>query len=500
MNATEEQIAIRDSRARTLLVSASAGTGKTTTAVMYAQARPNLSMTYLAFNRAIKEEAQRKFPANVRCVTTHGLAYRSHGRLYKDKLGNPRPHELGPVLGLNPVDAAITLNIVNKFLASADREIGECHTLEEPIAGGLIGPYIDLARKAWSHMADPADTAVSMPHDGYLKLFQLSSPKVETDVILFDEAQDANAVTLAIVQAQNCGKVFIGDSRQSIYGFRGAVNAMEMIEADQHLRLTTSFRYGPGVARLANAVLSAYDPMPYEIQGAGKHPTRYAVDRNRPHTVLARTNAGLFAEAVRVLDAKMPFAFVGGVENYKLDNIVDAHRLSIGRREDVRDKMIKTFRAYEDMVAYGEAVDDKEVKALARIVEEHGDAIPGLVKRISTKAVAVPRGDEVLMTTGHKAKGLEWMDVMLTDDFTNMLPGKDASGATVTPAREEVNLLYVAVTRALRGIEVHPGLREWLAKADPGLNREVQSAYWRQRNSAGHTKKHSRDVDLSPTP
>ena len=84
MKPTEEQLAIRQSQARNLLVSASAGTGKTSTLVLYAQARPNTQMTYLAFNRTVKEEAQRKFPPNVRCVTTHGLAYSSRLSDFRD--------------------------------------------------------------------------------------------------------------------------------------------------------------------------------------------------------------------------------------------------------------------------------------------------------------------------------------------------------------------------------------------------------------------------------
>lgn len=485
MKPTEEQEAIRSSKAKTLLVSASAGSGKTSTLVLYAQARPSVQMIYLAFNRAVKEEAQRKFPKNVKCVTTHGAAYPSHGRQYQAKLGNPKAYQIAQALNVQQKDGGVVLNVVTNFLTSADRDINVVHCAGEPIPDYQREQYIELAKKAWAMMCDIGNMNVVMPHDGYLKLYQLSNPTIRADVILFDEAQDANPVTLAIVQAQKCGKVFVGDSRQSIYGFRGAVNAMDLIKADEHLHLTTSFRYGGGVAKLANAVLSAYDKLPHPIQGKGKHETIYAVDRTKPHTVLSRTNALLFGEAVKALHSGIPFAFVGGVANYKFDTILDTYNLYANRRDLVRDKMIQSFGTYADMVRYGKELDDKEVNSLAKIVEEYGHQIPGLVDRIIREAVEEPTGDEILMTTAHKSKGLEWMDVVLTDDFTDMKAEKDNAGRMIPPEREEINLLYVAMTRALRGISVHPSIMEWLQETNRSLYNAIKADQRKLEKSRG---------------
>jgi len=482
MTPTDEQAAIRDSKARNLLVSASAGTGKTSTLVMYAEARPNTSMTYLAFNRPVKEEAQRKFPKNVRCVTTHGLAYASHGRPYAAKLGNPKPYQLANALSITQKDAGLTLNVITNFLTSSEREIGEAHLSEKSVPTPLRGRYIGLAKKAWEMMCDTTNMGVSMPHDGYLKLYQLSNPRIRTDTILFDEAQDANPVTLAIVEAQNCGKVFVGDSRQSIYGFRGAVNAMDTIKTDDHLRLTTSFRYGNGVARLANTILAAYDPHPHPIEGKGKHATFYAVDRSQPHTVLSRTNGMLFGEAVSALQGGIPFAFIGGVANYKFDTILDAYHLYSNQRGLIKDKMIASFPSYADMVSYAKDLDDKEVNALIKIVEAYGHNIPDLVERICREAVAAPTGNEILMTTAHKSKGLEFLDVFLTDDFTDMTAEMDNKGRLIPPDREEINLLYVAMTRALRGISIHPSMMPWLAEVNKKLHDDIKADQLKMRH------------------
>lgn len=75
MKPTEEQQAILDATGRVLLVNARAGTGKTATLRMIASAHPDRKILYLVFNRKAREEAEEKFPGNVRVRTVHSLAF-----------------------------------------------------------------------------------------------------------------------------------------------------------------------------------------------------------------------------------------------------------------------------------------------------------------------------------------------------------------------------------------------------------------------------------------
>lgn len=61
----------------------STGTGKTTTLVKYAEQRPDLRFLYVAFNRSVALEAQRRFPYNVHCKTVHSLAFKDIGRRWE---------------------------------------------------------------------------------------------------------------------------------------------------------------------------------------------------------------------------------------------------------------------------------------------------------------------------------------------------------------------------------------------------------------------------------
>ena len=58
-----------------------AGTGKTTTLVKYAEQRPHLRFLYVAFNKSVASEAQRRFPSNVACKTVHSLAFNEAGKM-----------------------------------------------------------------------------------------------------------------------------------------------------------------------------------------------------------------------------------------------------------------------------------------------------------------------------------------------------------------------------------------------------------------------------------
>lgn len=126
-------------------------------------------------------------------------------------------------------------------------------------------------RTLWQAMSDP-DGTFPVTHDTYLKLFQLSGPDLSRrwDTILFDEAQDANPVTSALVLGQRCRIVLVGDRYQQIYRFRGADDALShpSLSGADRLWLTQSFRFGPAVAAMANLLLKRAGES-REVSGCG---------------------------------------------------------------------------------------------------------------------------------------------------------------------------------------------------------------------------------------
>ena len=447
---TPEQERIFSSTESSLLINAYAGCAKTTTLVEYANRHPKTKFLYLAFNRAIRDEAAEKFPENTRCVTTHSLAYSHIGKLYKSKLAN----SLKPIsiVDLFDGDMALTgfaLDTVNRYIISSYKHIDE-RTL---VCGELPrGQVLDAARKLWNSMCDPSEGA-PMLHDGYLKLYHLMQKNIEgVDTIFFDEAQDANPLTLDIVERQPVKKIIVGDHYQSIYAFRGAVNAMTNFKPDAHYRLTTSFRFGDGIATLASGILYDWRGERTPLHGKGPRETRWQVDRKGPVTYIARTNAELFRKAVAVAYGRESFGYVGGIAGYRLDTIADAYTLSRGGR--VRDPLLSRFKSWTSVVTYANAMDDVELRSIIRIMEEFSDDIPRHIQKIRSRAT--DHGN-IMLTTAHKAKGLEWQNVILLDDFKEL---RIIDGTPPDP--QEVNLIYVGVTRAIEALECNASLMEWI--------------------------------------
>jgi superfamily I DNA/RNA helicase len=302
-------------------------------------------------------------------------------------------------------------------------------------------------------MIDVHDLQTPITHDAYFKAWALAgAPGLESlaDRYLIDEAQDNNCVADLLFSRLSKPVVYVGDPNQSIYGFRGAVDSLSSFCADESLALTTSFRFGPHIASLANALLAHFKINPLRIVGCGVHDAVCDVQSDLPFTVIARTNAGVFSCASAMLDAGHHISLVGGVEAYSLGRLLDLFNTANGKPRVVADPLIRSLGSIDAVQSYAKLTADHELKAAIRVVKQAGSDLPSLVARIRTASIQAysAHRTSVTLCTAHKAKGLEFSQVLMADDFpTIYLP----DGNLVSPARadqQEVNLLYVALTRA----------------------------------------------------
>lgn len=482
---TDEQQAIIDAdETNSLAVDALAGAAKTTTLEMRAKAHPNQRILYVALNKAVQMEAQARFPSNVTCKTTHGLAFRTHGVPLKHKLGNVRPVEVSEAMGRFASErgdkislAANAIETVKRFCASADEQIDELHT-----SGGRFDPntVVEAAGMVWDMMIDPSNRFVSAPHDAYLKLFQLSNPDLSDrfDAIYLDEAQDTNPAMYAVFAGQHgLQRVAVGDRNQSIYRFRGSMDVMsQMSDADRY-SLTGSFRFGPEVAEVANVILGLYLGENLVLRGLGSETlVTTADDEALPEswrTYLARTNAGLFSKAVQLLDeGHEVMHWLGGIESYGMETLLDLYRISIGRRGEVRDRFLKMWSSLDALRQYAEEVDDKELKARLTVVDNYGRRLPRLVTQLRRAASDKLDTSDPALTTAHRSKGREFPNVVLLEDFNPLFASGNEGEYPLIPEwipksdkrdpveRDELYLTYVAATRAQKGL----GLNDDLAR------------------------------------
>jgi len=466
----------------TLKIMAFAGTGKTTTLVEYTKKRPDLRFLYIAFNKSVQLEAAQKFPKNVIARTTHSLAFRVKGFQHKDRLVKGfRANQVMEALHLEKYeDARFTMDTLNNYLVSSDPKVTSHHI--PAMAWGFykknkIPPpnLVAHANSLGRLMCDGSNETIGMLHDGYLKLYQLSNPKLQYDCILLDEAQDINPVTSAIVFAQAktnqnpkpCSIILVGDGHQQIYSFRGAKDTLKTFKAARTRYLTQSFRFDNNIARLANMVLKTFKKETRKIVGTKVDRIEKPKWDQNHHTIIARTNAALFDKAVR-LYKRHKIGFVGGVGNYRLSILKDVYYLFKKDMLKIQDPYIKSFSTFKDLKAYAKAVEDFELSSVCKMVEKYTTGIPGHVDRIMEQSVD-PAKAGILMTTAHKSKGLEWSNVLLMDDFHSLVKEeKIIDPAGIEP--DEFNLIYVAMTRARVNLKFHresdipPFIRLWLKR------------------------------------
>lgn len=480
MRPTEEQQAILDSTGAVTKVIALAGTGKTASLGMLTRQLADRRVLYLAFNRSAADEAKTRFGGRVHARTTHSLAFRDFGSRYKHKLGRMRAIEAAEAAGSafrqdnhRFRHGYLLLATIDAFLHSGDPEMTAEH-----LPSDLKGEVDDFdrafeprwvvrdAQKLWARMCDP-DDSTPMPHDGYLKLWSLSAPRLPYDVILLDEAQDTNpAVFAALWRQTHARRVLVGDPHQAIYGWRGAVDAMG-VPADETLYLTGSFRFGPEIAEWGNTVLDWMDPDMPSLRGLGDG-SASPVGGLSPDAplIVARTNAGLLDRMIELYQKhgnRFRPAFVGGARSYAFDTIRSVYDLYMGDRP--KDPFLCRFPGFEDLKGYVENARDVDLGARVAVVGKHKRKIPGLLAALERLEVPLDRATHAA-TTGHRAKGLQAARVEMVDDFIETVERDDQDrpkrivpfgervrehGDTVG-VREEGNLLYVTATRAITSL------------------------------------------------
>ncbi len=467
MKLTDEQQAIVACKVPRVLVRAAAGCAKTTTLVEYARARPEESFLYVAYNSAIAKAAATKFPSNVQCKTAHGMAWQVMVKRYGKKLGDFRAPELAGKYGWPIRSCWAAAKTLKNFLNSADKQIVLAHLPKDE--KDIPPDAVSLAKALWKRMIDPNDE-LPISHDGYLKLFQLElGQNAMRRRILFDEAQDSNPVTASMVASQNTGMVVVGDEFQSIYAWRGAVNAMDAFEVDKVFTLAQSFRYGDDIALLASKLLQDWRGNDYRIRGLDRR-TQFQVDRRQPHTAIFRTNGGMYAYGIQAMSMGTPYGFIGGVDERRLDFVRDVFRLFNRERDKVRTSSIRAFWNYQDYRDYAKQMGDPEDALAVRLVDEYRYDIPMLLDQLVSRAQPVnpaEPGDLVALVTAHRSKGLEFDRVVLHDDFSTLEVTENELGELEGPDPQEVNLHYVAMTRARYAIDLSPQLRQALDDPPP---------------------------------
>lgn len=488
----KDQMSVIKCNDESIVVQAKAGTGKTTTSIAYAAARPEAKFLYLCFGKANQLEAAGRFGANVECRTGNSLAYGALIRVFGPQLifKNLSSRDFAAQLNIGDIrTAAIVQDALGKFLTSADDELTVNHVLE--ITGKWeISPHdydliLSHAKNAWSKMQKPG-SGVSIPPDACVKIWALSSPKLKkyTHIIL-EEAQDTNPVMAKVVDKQtHAKKIIIGDSHQSIFLFRGAENAMETFAQSGAtlFNLSHTWRFGPKIAHSANELLGFFKNEKVKIIGAG--PSTPKINESK-RAVLSRTNAGVYAAAAAVMGKNTHW--MGGINQYRLDTLLDVFHLRIGQTSEVRSPELRRFQSWAQYKDESKLSQDNEASMLIRLVDQYGKDIPYMVRSFYANAKPTEADASLILSTIHKAKGLDFDVVQIAEDFN--CTEKALAELILSPNQplspvmaQEINLLYVGITRAKHDLHLNTDTCDFLKNID--IHRgEVQEALGQQNST-----------------
>jgi hypothetical protein len=209
--------------------------------------------------------------------------------------------------------------------------------------------------------------------------------------------------------------------------------------------LTQSWRFGPAIARIANLILEAKDET-LRVRGRPDRKDSIA-SVDVPDAVLARTNAGLFEEALAIiakLDPADRIAFVGGVD-VVLQMVLAAHELwKHGKTSHPEFRFFKSWREVNDAAESGLGGG---YGPFVKLIEKFGSDIPDRCADISEVAVESIERARVVFSTAHKFKGKERARVRIAGDFPAFCDFNYKSRRWEFNI-EEANLAYVTVTRA----------------------------------------------------
>jgi superfamily I DNA/RNA helicase len=473
-----------------IALEARAGAGKTSSAVeacyRILEVNPSKQIAFVAYNKSIADELTQRAPEGVYVSTVHSLGFKcvskywnSFGRLtigdtyvrkYAEAFWGPEPE--------TAEDRQIYCQIVSMSktrLASSAEDIKEVMNTfgfiptcrEDEMISNIEKSLIEMAKHPGTGQGNSAE--ISFDDMVWLPVINHWKPQPTFDVVFVDESQDLSPARAALIKSaikRNGNIIIVGDPRQAIYSWAGAsTDSFDSLVKEfnaQVLPLTATRRCAKAIVKEANVYVPDLEALPSASEGEIIDDIEFnnIPDLLEPgNAVISRTNAPL---------VKLFFRLVKKHSN--TGRKVCLLGRDFGTRLSARIKSWKkTFEkkgnkfTVVDLLESNDAWVEKEKERIERrggspeIIIDQSEAIEALCIDLNNPISTTAAVDEVLLrceafadqpndinaivlTSTHKAKGLEWNKVYMLED--TYMPGWSKNKT------EEENLVYVATTRA----------------------------------------------------
>lgn len=463
---------VRDAKGN-LIVPAVAGGGKTFTLLQILKVIPrDKKVLFLAFNKDIVEELQKKIPRsyyNVTVKTCHSFGFQSLKNAYKlnrDNINDGKYRDIAKTISQKwdmPEDGEkeyvsrvvklaelARLNLVNN---AVDLEaLAERHEIE--LTNGECKYAIDLIKMGMrSKKTMDFTDMVFMPN-------VMKDVTVEQfDVVLIDECQDLNncqrELMLKAVNPKGGRFVAVGDPKQAIYGFAGAdinsYNTLKELPNTTELPLSICYRCDKKIIEMAQGLVPYIEARPDAPDGIVNTQAEIS-DITDADMVLCRNTFPLVKLCLQYL-AEGKKAFVKGVDIgmnlvRMIENTNQRDMADVFESLDREARKIMRNIMRKENLSEAEARETKQFQAYMEKVDVIKLISQGLNDAIMVtnkiKSIFEDEKEGIALSTIHKSKGLEADRVFII--HPELMPSKWAKKDWMM--EQEYNLMYVAYTRA----------------------------------------------------
>lgn len=476
---TEEQQAIVDfakNSKENMLIEALAGAAKTSTLELIAAALPGKPILSIAFNKKIADEMALRLPGHCVAKTMNSIGHNAWAAfsgkrltLDKNKMGNilrdmdltrPEKEEIREQFGevVQLASRAKLMGYVPDGRFEEAVHLIDRATLEEVLAEAEYGQL------AWSLLDRMLMRSIKLAYDGTIDfddqiymstLFGAQLPRFP--LVLVDEAQDLSPLNHYMVQ-QLVGDrriIAVGDSFQSIYGFRGAVSdGMNVLRQRFQMKvfhLSISFRCPKAVIQLARkrapnmqwsefAIDGEVVDLTTKVDDTGWGPSIFPAHA----AVICRNNAPLLSLGLKLLKAGRGIQMAGLDISKRLIKVLQ----EFGDREMPRQELLEHLARWR-------AGKLNEGKLKPETVEDRYACLVVFAEATATLGAAIAHAEALFaaegpikLLSGHKSKGLEWNHVFHLDPWR--VPS--AFARSQEEIVQESNIEYVITTRAKKSL------------------------------------------------
>lgn len=496
----------KNSSAPHLIVEALAGTGKTTTLVEGLKvvqgqsptitpspqqaavwdalelSRGAKSVCFVAFNKSIAAELEKRVPEGCRAMTMHKLGLKAIGynlgfpKLDEDRVSKFVATLMGKTIYeirksaelcvvLNHVERLVALCKLNLVETDCDDRQKQNNILDlasqyDIDLNGSAGAVLDLVPRVIERCMEPDGTIdyndmVWLPVALNLSVFK-------NELLLVDESQDLNRCQQELARKAGDRIVLCGDSHQAIYAFAGADSRslrrmQDTLEGTgrscEVLPLTVTRRCSKAVVREAQKTVPQFEAHEDNLEGSIRYSTMktYHNQVEDGDMVICRCTAPLVSQCFRFIKMGRRANIVGRDIGQGLVNLINKmksttipellKKLHMWHTKEVQKENAREFPRSSVIINLEDKVGCIETLA------EDVDTVTDLILNINRMFTDEHKASEVRLSTIHKAKGLESKNVFLLEPEGATVP--HPSARTAEERQQERNLRYVAQTRAI---------------------------------------------------